>query len=41
MEKIVLSDIENINILDVYVQNGGFTAAKKAFNNHLMILLIR
>jgi len=31
MEKIVLSDIENIHILDVYVQNGGFTAAKKAF----------
>jgi NADH-quinone oxidoreductase subunit F len=32
MEKIVLSDIDNIHILDVYVQNGGFTAAKKAFS---------
>jgi len=31
MEKIVLPDIEDIHILDVYVQNGGFTAAKKAF----------
>jgi len=30
MEKIVLPDIDNIHILDVYVQNGGFTAAKKA-----------
>jgi len=32
MEKIVLSDIDNIHILDVYVQNGGFSAAKKAFS---------
>ena len=32
MEKIVLPDIEDIHILDVYVQNGGFTAAKKAFS---------
>ncbi|RPI62729.1 MAG: NADH-quinone oxidoreductase subunit F, partial [Ignavibacteriales bacterium] len=32
MEKIVLPDIDNIHILDVYVQNGGFTAAKKAFS---------
>jgi NADH-quinone oxidoreductase subunit F len=32
MEKIVLPDIENIHVLDVYVQNGGFTAAKKAFS---------
>ena len=32
MEKIVLSDIDNIHVLDVYVQNGGFTAAKKAFS---------
>lgn len=31
MEKIVLPDIEDIHILDVYVQNGGFSAAKKAF----------
>jgi NADH-quinone oxidoreductase subunit F len=32
MEKIVLPDIDNLHILDVYVQNGGFTAAKKAFS---------
>jgi NADH-quinone oxidoreductase subunit F len=32
MEKIVLSDIDNIHILDVYVQNGGFSAARKAFS---------
>lgn len=32
MEKIVLPDIDNIHILDVYVHNGGFTAAKKAFS---------
>ncbi|MBK7630438.1 MAG: NADH-quinone oxidoreductase subunit NuoF [Ignavibacteriales bacterium] len=31
MEKIVLPDIENIHILDVYIENGGFSAAKKAF----------
>ncbi len=31
MEKIVLPEIKDINILDVYIQNGGFTAAKKAF----------
>jgi len=31
MEKIVLSDIDNIHVLDVYVQNGGFAAANKAF----------
>jgi len=31
MEKIVLPEIDNLHILDVYVQNGGFTAAKKAF----------
>jgi NADH-quinone oxidoreductase subunit F len=31
MEKIVLPEIDNIHILDVYVQNGGFSAAKKAF----------
>ncbi|MCU0342599.1 MAG: NADH-quinone oxidoreductase subunit NuoF [Ignavibacterium sp.] len=32
MEKIVLTEIENLHILDVYIQNGGFTAAKKAFS---------
>ncbi len=32
MEKIVLPEIDNIHILDVYVQNGGFSAAKKAFS---------
>jgi NADH-quinone oxidoreductase subunit F len=32
MEKIVLPDIEDIHILNVYVQNGGFTAVKKAFS---------
>ena len=32
MEKIVLPDIDNIHILDVYVENGGFAAAKKAFS---------
>lgn len=32
MEKIVLPEIENFHLLDVYVQNGGFTAAKKAFS---------
>jgi NADH-quinone oxidoreductase subunit F len=32
MEKIVLPEIENLHILDVYIQNGGFTAAKKAFS---------
>ncbi len=32
MEKIVLPDIDNIHILDVYVENGGFSAAKKAFS---------
>jgi NADH-quinone oxidoreductase subunit F len=32
MEKIVLPDIKDIHLLDVYLQNGGFTAVKKAFN---------
>lgn len=32
MEKIVLPDIDNIHILDVYVENGGFSAVKKAFS---------
>ncbi len=32
MEKIVLPDIKDIHILDVYIQNGGYTAAKKAFS---------
>lgn len=31
MEKIVLPDIKNLHKLDVYLQNGGFEAAKKAF----------
>jgi len=32
MEKIVLPDIKDIHKLDVYIQNGGYTAAKKAFS---------
>ncbi len=32
MEKIVLPDIKDIHKLDVYIQNGGFTAVKKAFS---------
>ena len=31
MEKIVLPDIPNLHEIDVYVNNGGFEAAKKAF----------
>ena len=31
MEKIVLPDIKDLHKLDVYLQNGGFEAAKKAF----------
>ncbi|MCX7797352.1 MAG: NADH-quinone oxidoreductase subunit NuoF [Melioribacter sp.] len=31
MEKIVLPDIPNLNNIDVYLANGGFEAAKKAF----------
>ncbi len=31
MEKIVLPEIKDIHLLDVYVQNEGFAAAKKAF----------
>lgn len=31
MEKIVLPDIKDIHLIDVYIQNGGFSAAKKAF----------
>ena len=31
MEKIVLPDIKDLHKLDVYLQNGGFTAIKKAF----------
>jgi NADH-quinone oxidoreductase subunit F len=34
MEKIVLPDIKDLHILDVYVRNGGFEAAKKAFSQH-------
>ena len=32
MEKIVLPDIENLHLIDVYEKNGGFTAVKKAFS---------
>ena len=32
MEKIVLPDIENLHLIDVYEKHGGFTAAKKAFS---------
>ena len=32
MEKIVLPDIEDLRNLDVYLQNGGFTAVRKAFS---------
>ncbi|MBZ0200955.1 MAG: NADH-quinone oxidoreductase subunit NuoF [Ignavibacteriaceae bacterium] len=31
MEKIVLPDIENLHLIDIYIANGGFEAAKKAF----------
>lgn len=31
MEKIVLPDIKDLHLIDVYVENGGFSAAKKAF----------
>lgn len=32
MEKIVLPDIKNLHLIDVYLQNGGFTAVRKAFS---------
>jgi len=32
MEKIVLPDIKDIHLLSVYVHNGGYTAAQKAFS---------
>lgn len=32
MEKIVLPDIENLHLIDVYLQNEGYTAVKKAFS---------
>jgi NADH-quinone oxidoreductase subunit F len=32
MEKIVLPDIKDLHILDVYLKNGGFNAARKAFS---------
>ena len=32
MEKIVLPDIKDLHKLDVYLENGGFTAVKKAFS---------
>jgi NADH-quinone oxidoreductase subunit F len=31
MEKIVLPDIKDLHLIDVYVKHGGYTAAKKAF----------
>lgn len=31
MEKILLRDIKNLHLIDVYVSNGGYNAAKKAF----------
>jgi NADH-quinone oxidoreductase subunit F len=31
MEKIVLPDIKDLHLIDVFLQNGGFDAAKKAF----------
>ena len=32
MEKIVLPDIKDLHLINVYEQNGGYTAAKKAFS---------
>lgn len=32
MEKILLPDIENLHILDVYLKNGGYSAVTKAFS---------
>ena len=32
MEKIVLPDIKDLHKLDVYLQNDGFTAVRKAFS---------
>ena len=31
MEKIVLPDIKDLHLIDVYLSNDGYTAAKKAF----------
>lgn len=31
MEKIVLPEIKDLHVLDIYISNGGFEAAKKAF----------
>ncbi len=31
MEKIVLPDIKDLHLIDVYIKNGGYSAAKKAF----------
>ena len=31
MEKIVLPDIKDLHLIDVYIANGGYNAAKKAF----------
>jgi NADH-quinone oxidoreductase subunit F len=33
MEKILLPDIKNLQLIDVYVSNGGYNAAKKAFTH--------
>jgi NADH-quinone oxidoreductase subunit F len=32
MEKILLPEIENLHLIDTYVSNGGYNAAKKAFS---------
>jgi NADH-quinone oxidoreductase subunit F len=32
MERIVLPEIENLHLIDVYVQNQGYTAVKKAYS---------
>ena len=32
MEKIVLPDIKDLHLIDVYIQNGGYTAVKKAYS---------
>ena len=31
MEKIILPDIKDLHLIDIYIQHGGFAAAKKAF----------
>ncbi len=32
MEKIVLPDIKDLHLINVYIENGGYTAVKKAFS---------